>query len=105
VGAHPTRPVRGAPSARGSAPIAGCTRRHHLAKLCRQGGAGKIDAYDGLTDPDIDRKAGWGGHEIRCWIAAGAAMGELGGPRPRLDYYRLVPEWITGMSLMIAEQT
>lgn len=70
------------------AKCAGCTRRHHLAKLCGQ-----------------RLEAGLGGHEIRCWIAAGAAMGELGGPRPPLDYYRLVPEWITGMSLMIAEQT
>jgi 2,3-dihydroxyphenylpropionate 1,2-dioxygenase len=67
--------------------------------------AGKIDQYDGVTDADIDRDAGFGGHEIRCWIAACAAMNELGGPLPRLDYYRLVPEWITGMGLMTAEQT
>ena len=64
--------------------------------------AGATDAYDGMTDADIDREAGFGGHEIRCWIAACAAMRELGGPRPRLDYYRLVPEWITGMGLMTA---
>lgn len=88
VGAQPTRPVRGGPSARGRAPIAGCTRRRHLGKLCGQ-----------------RLEAGFGGHEIRCWIAACAAMGELAGPRPRLDYYRLVPEWITGMGLMTAEQT
>ena len=31
-------------------------------------------------------------------------MANLGGPRPQLDYYRLVPEWITGMGLMTAEQ-
>ena len=67
--------------------------------------SGRGDCYDALTDADIDRDAGFGGHEIRCWVAACAAMGELGGPAPRLDYYRLVPEWITGMGLMTAEQT
>ena len=39
--------------------------------------AGATDAYDGMTDADIDREAGFGGHEIRCWIAACAAMREL----------------------------
>lgn len=67
--------------------------------------SGRMDAYDGCSEENIDREAGFGGHEIRCWVAACAAMEELGGPRPRLDYYRLVPEWITGMGLMTAEQT
>ena len=67
--------------------------------------AGDPARFDTLTDDAIDRDAGFGGHEIRCWIAACAAMHELraaGEFRPRVDYYRVVPEWITGMGLMTA---
>lgn len=66
---------------------------------------GRLEACDRLADADVDREAGFGGHEVRCWIAAAAAMRELGGGtwRPQLDYYRLVPEWITGMGLITAE--
>ena len=42
---------------------------------------------------------------MRCWIAAAAAMRELGATQPKLDYYRLVPEWITGMGLVTATVT
>ena len=61
---------------------------------------GNLDWFDALTDARIDAHAGFGGHEIRCWVAATAAMREMGAPRLHLDYYRLVPEWITGMGLM-----
>ena len=67
--------------------------------------AGRLDAFDAMADENIDRDAGFGGHEIRCWIAACAAMAELGASAPRLDYYRLVPEWITGMGLMTAGES
>jgi hypothetical protein len=33
-----------------------------------------------------------------------AATNDPGTPRPGLDYYRLVPEWIAWMGLMTAEQ-
>ena len=49
-------------------------------------------------------------YKVRRWPAVIAlfipvalihpAMDALGGGHPRLDYYRLVPEWITGMGLM-----
>ena len=77
-------------------------------------------------------EAGFGGHEVRCLVAACAAMTSLGtsmaasatssaaallaakatagdalhvveSTRPHLDYYRVVPEWITGMGLMTTE--
>lgn len=63
-------------------------------------GSGDLSAFDAWTDADVDAAAGFGGHEVRCWVAACAAMDALGGAHPRLDYYRLVPEWITGMGLM-----
>ncbi|MEO8134878.1 MAG: 3-carboxyethylcatechol 2,3-dioxygenase, partial [Betaproteobacteria bacterium] len=65
--------------------------------------AGRLEDCDRFADDDLERAAGFGGHEIRCWVAAGAAMRELGPWRPQLDYYRLVPEWITGMGLITAE--
>ena len=64
--------------------------------------AGDLESFDRYTDDDIDRTGGFGGHEIRCWIAAFAAMQALD-PRSaavaRLDYYRIIPEWITGMAI------
>jgi 2,3-dihydroxyphenylpropionate 1,2-dioxygenase len=66
---------------------------------------GDLAAFDAFTDDAIDGEAGFGGHEIRCWVAACAAAMELGpfADSPlALDYYRLVPEWITGMGLMTA---
>ena len=66
--------------------------------------AGDVERFDRFTDDEIDRAAGFGGHEVRCWIAASAAMRALAGAvRPQVDYYRVVPEWITGMGLLTAE--
>jgi 2,3-dihydroxyphenylpropionate 1,2-dioxygenase len=62
--------------------------------------AGDTAALDAITDEEIDREAGFGGHEVRTWVAAFAAMRELGRFDARLDYYRVVPEWITGMGLI-----
>jgi 2,3-dihydroxyphenylpropionate 1,2-dioxygenase len=62
--------------------------------------AGDTTALDAITDAEIDRDAGFGGHEVRTWVAAFAAMRELGRFDAQLDYYRVVPEWITGMGLI-----
>jgi len=67
--------------------------------------AGDAATLDAITDAEIDREAGFGGHEVRTWVAAFAAMRELGPFVARLDYYRVVPEWITGMGLISGEQT
>lgn len=65
--------------------------------------AGDLTAFDALADDEIDRKAGFGGHEIRCWIAAFAAAQSLGTRgAPRLEYYEIIPEWITGMAVVTA---
>lgn len=64
---------------------------------------GRIDDCDRMNDEEMDRVAGFGGHEVRTWVAAFAAMRELGAFAPRLDYYRVVPEWITGMGLVSAQ--
>jgi 2,3-dihydroxyphenylpropionate 1,2-dioxygenase len=66
--------------------------------------AGDTAALDAISDAEIDREAGFGGHEVRTWVAAFAAMHETGRFEARLDYYRVVPEWITGMGLITGER-
>jgi 2,3-dihydroxyphenylpropionate 1,2-dioxygenase len=61
---------------------------------------GNAAALDAITDAEIDRDAGFGGHEVRTWVAAFAAMNAIGTFKAQLDYYRVVPEWITGMGLI-----
>lgn len=55
---------------------------------------------DGITDAEIDCEAGFGGHEVRSWVAASAAARALGVRSAELRTYRLVPEWITGMGIV-----
>ncbi len=57
-------------------------------------------ALDLIDDAEIDREAGFGGHEVRSWVAASAAARALGVRHAELRTYRLVPEWITGMGIV-----
>jgi 2,3-dihydroxyphenylpropionate 1,2-dioxygenase len=59
----------------------------------------KLEACDRYTDAEIDRKAGFGGHEVRVWVSAFAAMRAARRGKPKLDFYRVIPEWITGMAV------
>lgn len=59
----------------------------------------KLEAFDRFADADIDAKAGFGGHEVRVWIAAYAAARASGMRRSKVDFYRVIPEWITGMAV------
>ena len=59
-------------------------------------------ALDAYTDEALDREAGFGSHEVRCWVAALAAMRAAGTMRAEIDYYEIVPEWITGMGIVTA---
>jgi 2,3-dihydroxyphenylpropionate 1,2-dioxygenase len=63
----------------------------------------RLDEFDAMSDAEIDRVAGFGAHEVRTWVAAGAAAQKMGGPRAELRYYHLVPEWITGMGIVVAQ--
>ncbi len=62
-----------------------------------------LEDFDRMTDAEIDRVAGFGAHEVRTWVAAAAAARRIGAPRPQLRYYHLVPEWITGMAIVVAQ--
>jgi 2,3-dihydroxyphenylpropionate 1,2-dioxygenase len=63
----------------------------------------RLEHFDSLTDDEIDRVAGFGAHEVRTWVAAGAAAQRMGNPRSELRYYQLVPEWITGMGIVAGQ--
>jgi len=58
-----------------------------------------LTAFDAFTDAAIDREAGFGAHEVRAWVAAAAAMRAAGPFDMTLSYYRIVPEWVTGMAI------
>ena len=58
-------------------------------------------ALDAITDDEIDEMAGFGGHEVRCWVAANAAARAMGAASPELTCYRMIPEWITGMGVVV----
>ena len=64
--------------------------------------AGEIDAFDEWTDEMMDAEGGFGGHEVRCWVAAAAALAAASNETPvlTLDYYDIIPEWITGMAVV-----
>ena len=61
----------------------------------------RLADFDTMTDAEIDRVAGFGAHEVRTWVAAAAAAGRIGTLRTELRYYHLVPEWITGMGVVV----
>lgn len=63
--------------------------------------SGKLDAFDAMSDTEIDRIAGFGAHEVRTWVAAAAAARKIGELQTELRYYHLVPEWITGMGIVV----
>ena len=62
---------------------------------------GRLDRFDAMVDGEIDRVAGFGAHEVRTWVAAAAAARRMGTLATELRYYHLVPEWITGMGIVV----
>jgi 2,3-dihydroxyphenylpropionate 1,2-dioxygenase len=66
-------------------------------KLLADGALAEVDSW---SDQAITSVAGCGGHEVRTWIAAFAALDAAGGKYTfeRMGY-RIVPEWMTGMGV------
>lgn len=62
----------------------------------------RLDALCAMDDAAISAEGGCGGHEIRTWIAAAAAAEALGLEKIECDYYRTIPEWITGYGVATA---
>ena len=66
---------------------------------------GNLAAFDDWDDDEITRLGGCGGHEIRCWIAALAALRAAGGAyEMTVDHYAVAMEWMTGMAVAHATQ-
>lgn len=59
-----------------------------------------LTALDASDDDTISHTGGRGGHEVRCWIAALAALGQ--GYSSEVLFYEPIPEWLTGMGIMTA---
>lgn len=62
--------------------------------------AGDLAVLDGSTDAEITATGGRGGHEVRSWVAALAALGP--GYRAEELFYEAIDAWITGMGILKA---
>lgn len=62
--------------------------------------AQKLEAFDDWSDAEVDREAGFGGHEVRCWLAAFAAMKAAGAFSASERFHAMIPEWATGMAIV-----
>ncbi|MBL4874458.1 MAG: hypothetical protein JKY41_14015, partial [Rhodobacteraceae bacterium] len=63
--------------------------------------SGNTSVLDEMSDADLTATGGRGGHEVRAWVAALAAMG----PDYKADvlFYEVIDEWLTGMGIMTAQ--
>lgn len=62
--------------------------------------AGDLSVLDASSDAEISATGGRGGHEVRSWVAALAALGD--GYAAEELFYEPIDEWITGMGVMTA---
>ena len=61
---------------------------------------GDLNTLDDTSDTVLTAVGGRGGHEVRSWFAALAAMGP--GYRTEMQFYEQIDEWLTGMGIMTA---
>ena len=61
-----------------------------------------LDVLDHTTDAEITATGGRGGHEVRTWFAALAALQATGGYAASIEYYEPVDAWLTGMGILTA---
>lgn len=66
--------------------------------------AGDFETVGQLEDAELTRIAGCGGHEVRNWVAAYAAMAAAGPYAPRHIFYHPIPQWNAGMGIAAAER-
>ena len=65
--------------------------------------AGDFDSVGELDETQLTAVAGCGGHEVRNWVAAYAAMAAAGPFAPRHILYHPIPQWNAGMGIATAE--
>lgn len=63
---------------------------------------GELDTLDALSEGELTGVAGCGGHEVRCWVAAFAALSASGPYRAERVYYEDIPSWNAGLGILKA---
>lgn len=58
---------------------------------------------DDVENKDVTEIAGASTHETKTWVAAASAMAIMGPYEPVLQYYRPIPEWISGFGGLTAK--
>jgi 2,3-dihydroxyphenylpropionate 1,2-dioxygenase len=63
-----------------------------------------LSEVDSWTDKAVGEVGGCGAHEVRTWIAAFAALSAASDNsyQTTLEYYEVVPQWMTGMGIVRA---
>lgn len=64
--------------------------------------SGEVERFDAYTADRMSADAGNSSHEVRCWVAACAAMAAAGPYTVADRYYRAIPEWIAGFGYLAA---
>jgi 2,3-dihydroxyphenylpropionate 1,2-dioxygenase len=65
--------------------------------------SGNIRAVESWTDEDVTAIGGLGGHEVRTWVAAFAALSAATGTYSMdVEFYDAVVPWMTGMGIVRA---
>ena len=72
--------------------------RHFMAAMAN----GEISIADHWNESDPIESCGGGVNEVRCWIAAMAALARSRPYQVASQYYEPIPEWITGMGMLTA---
>jgi 2,3-dihydroxyphenylpropionate 1,2-dioxygenase len=64
--------------------------------------AGRLEALDSLGEDSLASIAGCGGHEVRTWVAAYAALGASGPYQAQNIFYQDIAAWNAGMGIAAA---
>lgn len=72
------------------------------AVMMRTFADGRLDAVDAWTTEWFHEEGGCGAQEIRCWIAAFAALSVAGEYRIEQSHYWPIHSWATGFAVMTA---
>lgn len=62
-----------------------------------------FERFFNMSDQEINLLGGKGGHEIRCWVAACAAMDAIAPYQADIRYYEPIKAWIAGFGILVAE--
>lgn len=64
---------------------------------------GRLDTLDGMSEADLTGIAGCGGHEVRTWVAAYAALSASGPYTSDILFYHDISAWNAGMGIAQGE--